>query len=257
MGARTHAYLRRFFNWCTERGYLKDNPISGLKPPGQAKDRDRVLDDAEALEVWRAAEAMSGVFGPMVKLLLLTGQRLNEVAGMRWAEINTDRATWVLPSERTKNKREHEVPLTKTALDILAAIPRMSADGKPSPLVFTTTGRTPVSGFSRAKKTIDAAILDARQEQDPEAEPMPHWTFHDLRRTVTTGLAKMGVHPHVADALLNHKSGTITGVAAVYNRHAYLDERRRALEAWEAHVLALAEGKAMTGNVVPLTRPGA
>nr|WP_299436827.1 tyrosine-type recombinase/integrase [uncultured Rhodospira sp.] len=103
---------------------------------------------------------------------------------------------------------------------------------------------------------MDAAILEARRADDPDAEPMPHWTFHDLRRTVTTGLAKMGVHPHVADALLNHKSGTITGVAAVYNRHAYLDERRRALEAWEAHVLALAEGKVMTGNVVPMTRPG-
>lgn len=257
MGARTHAYLRRFFNWCLERGYIKESPVAGLKAPGRAQDRDRVLSDSETLEVWRAIDSLGSLWGPMVKLLLLTGQRLNEVAGMRWSEIDTDSGTWVLPAARTKNKREHEVPLTETARSVLAAIPRMSIEYKPVPLVFTTTGRTPMSGFSSAKRALDKAILEARQSEDPEAKPMPHWTFHDLRRTVTTGLARLGIHPHVADALLNHKSGAITGVAAVYNRHAYLDERRRALEAWEAHVLALTQAQVTEGNVVVLAQRNA
>ena len=125
--------------------------------------------------------------------------------------------------------------------------------------VFTTTGRTAVSGLSGCKRSLDKAILDARMEKasevgaDPEkVEPMVHWTFHDLRRTAITGMARLGVHPHIADAVLNHKTGTIQGVAAGYNRHAYLDERRRALGAWEAHILAILDALPAGSNVMPL-----
>ena len=136
--------------------------------------------------------------------------------------------------------------MVDTAVAVLKAVPRLGD----SALVFTTTGRTPVSGLSKAKATLDQAIVKARGEG---AAPMAGWTFHDLRRTATTGMARLGIHPHVADAILNHKSGAIQGVAAVYNRHAYTEERRRALEAWERHVLALLEGMPMAGeNVVKL-----
>jgi integrase len=233
MANRTLAYVRKFFNWCVERGEISENPCKGLKPPGKISNRTRVLDDNELAEVWQAAEKTAYPFGPIVKLLILTAQRLNEVGGMRWDEVDLKSKTWTLPAERTKNKRHHEVALTDTAVKILRDIPKL--DG--CPFVFTRTRKTPVSGFSKAKRTIDAEILSARQENDEDATPLPHWTFHDLRRTATTGMARLEVPPHVADAILNHKDGTISGVAAIYNQHAYLKDRRLALRKWEKHVL--------------------
>jgi integrase len=256
MANRTLAYMRRFFNWCIERGYMEQNPCTGLRSFGEAVSRDRTLDDGELVEVWQAAEHVGSVWAPLIKLLILTAQRRSEVAEMRWSEIDFVRRTWTIPAERAKNKRAHDVPLADTALATLEAQPRLSFQDQvgsmvESPFVFTTTGKTPVSGFSKAKQILDRAILEARRESDPDAQAMPHWTFHDLRRTATTGMARLGIHPHIADAVLNHKEGTIRGVAAVYNRHAYLDERRRALEAWEAHLLGCIDGKSRTSqNVV-------
>jgi integrase len=243
MANRVLAYTRKFFGWCVERGYVADNPCAGIKAPGVPKTRERVLVDEELAEVWHAADAVGWPWGPIVKILTLTAQRRNEVVGMRWSELDLDKATWSLPGSRTKNKRAHEVPLTATAVDIVRGLPRM-----PGPFVFSTTGRSAVSAFTQAKKKLNRAILDAREN----GEPMPDWTFHDLRRTATTGMARLGIHPHVADAVLNHKVGTIQGVAAIYNRHAYLEERRRALEAWEAHVLAVLEGRTAGANIVSL-----
>ena len=247
MANRVLAYTRKFFGWCVERGHVADNPCAGIKAPGVAKTRERVLGDDELAEVWRAADAVGWPWGPVVKLLTLTAQRRSEVVGMRWSELDLDKATWSLPGSRTKNKRAHEVPLTAAAVDILRGLPRM-----PGPFVFSTTGRSAVSAFTQAKAKLNRAILDACGE----AEPIPHWTFHDLRRTATTGMARLGIHPHVADAVLNHRTGAIQGVAAIYNRHAYLDERRRALDAWESHVLAILEGRTAGANVVSL-RPTA
>lgn len=244
MANRTLAYMRRFFNWCIERGYTAQNPCAGIKPFGTNGSRDRILSDSELAEVWRAADRLDGIWPPMVKLLIITAQRRSEVAEMRWPEVDLSNRMWTIPAERAKNKRAHEVPLTETAVALLAASPHLSyQDGGgsvvESPFVFTTTGSTPFSGFSKAKEILDREILAARRAVDVDAEPMPNWTFHDLRRTATTGMARLGIHPHIADALLNHKDGTIRGVAAVYNRHAYLDERRRALEEWEQRVLEI------------------
>ena len=247
MANRTLAYVRKFFNWCIERGYLTATPCAGIKQPGAAKARERVIDDGELAEVWRAAEAIGGNWGAVVKLLILTAQRRDEVVSMRWEELDLESTNWTLPGERTKNKRWHEVPLVATAVAALRAVPRLAG----CPYVFSTTGMTAMSGLSRAKRRLDAAIADSRAKVG-NAEPMPGWTFHDLRRTATTGMARLGIHPHVADAILNHKSGAIQGVAAVYNRHGYLDERRRALEAWEGHVMVVVEGRTTAGNVVPL-----
>ncbi|KAF0112379.1 MAG: putative phage integrase [Rhodospirillaceae bacterium] len=245
MANRTLAYVRRFFNWCVEKDYLTTSPATGLKPPGAACARERTLDDDELVEVWRAAEAVGSVWKPLVMLLILTAQRRSEVAGMLWSEVDFERRLWTLPAERAKNGRTHEVPLVDTSVAVLKAVPRLGD----SALAFTTTGVTPVSGMANAKIAIDRAIARHRGEG---VAPMPGWTFHDLRRTITTGMARLGIHPHVADAILNHKSGSIQGVAAVYNRHAYTEERRRALEAWERHVLALLEGRAVAGNVIAL-----
>ena len=242
MANRTLAYIRRFFNWCIERGYTTQNPCAGLQPFGVNGSRDRTLSDSELSDLWHAAERVSAIWTPMVKLLLLTAQRRSEVAEMRWPEVDFEDRMWTIPAERAKNKRAHAVPLTETAIELLSSISRYSYLGEggfvvESPFVFTTTGSTPVSGFSKTKKTLDNEILARRCAVASDAQPMPGWTFHDLRRTVTTGMARLGIHPHIADALLNHKDGIIRGVAAIYNQHGYLDERRRALEAWEQHLL--------------------
>ena len=267
MANRTLAYVRKFFNWSIERGYITTSPCAGIKPPGVAKARERSLDDDELAEVWKAAETLGDPWEAIAKLFILTAQRREEVVGMRWPELDLDKAIWTLPGERTKNKRAHEVPLVTTATDLLAGRSRvttidpMTKKEKQSPFVFTTTGKTAVSGMSKVKTRIDVAIAMARVNAIKEAggnpddvKVMPGWCWHDLRRTATTGMARLGIHPHVADAILNHKTGSIQGVAAIYNRHAYTEERRRALEAWERHVLALVKGKADGGNVIALNR---
>lgn len=229
MANRQLAYMRKLFNWCIERGYLEVSPCAGLKPPGAERSRDRALDDTELAELWHAATDLGWPWGDFVKLLILTAQRRNEVSAMRWEELDFERRTWTLPQHRAKNRTGHIIPLTDGVTKILGELPTTGE------YVFSTTGHTPVSGFSKAKNRL-VVLVDKQKEGD---NPMPDWSFHDLRRTATTGMARLGVPPHIADAVLNHKSGTIKGVAAVYNRHAYLDERREALEAWEAHVLSI------------------
>jgi integrase len=207
----------------------------GVKPPAEERSRDRVLSAEELRLVWLATERQDWPFGPFVKLLLLTAQRLNEVAGMRWSELDLDAAMWTLPAERAKNDKAHHVPLSVQAIALIRSLPRL--DG--TDFVFTTTGRTPISGFGRAKQRLDETVQTIRREEAEvagesfdKAAAFPEWRFHDFRRTAVTGMAEMGIAPHVADRILNHVQGTIRGVAAVYNRHAYLDERRKALQDW-------------------------
>jgi len=164
------------------------------------------------------------------------------VAGMRWSEIDEARALWTIPGDRAKNGRAHEVPLSAPALDVLRSLPRL--DG--SDLVFTTNGQASISGFSKAKARLDRASGVGLTERD-------EWRVHDLRRTVTTFMAGMEIAPHVVDKLLNHVSGTIRGVAAVYNRHSYTDERRRALDAWARRLAAIVATESV-GNVVAFAR---
>jgi integrase len=247
---RALAYIRAFFNWTVERGRLPASPVTGMKPPTKEQARDRALSDDEIRWLWEACAAVGWPFGPLVKLLVLTAQRRDEVAGMERPELDLAKQNWTMPREKAKNNRAHEVQLSDAAIKVLRAIPRAS-DG----LVFTMTGKTPVSGFSRVKARIDAEMVKARRrslglpEDDkqygkatrlPDAKPLPvevpSWTLHDLRRTAATGMARLNFPPHVVDKVLNHVSGTIRGVAAVYNRFEYLDERRAALEAWGRYV---------------------
>ena len=261
MANRMLACVRKLFGWCVERGIIEQSPVTGIKAPSRETTRDRVLSDGELTEVCQAAAALSWPFGPFTQLLILTAQRRDEVAGMRWSEIDFDHALWTIPKERAKNGLAHEVPLSRPVADILRSLPRrMDEKGNPTDLVFTMTGKTPVSGFTKAKAGLDARVLKLRQKAltdargDPKtATPIADWTFHDLRRTATTGMAQLGVPPHIADKILNHKTGSIQGVAAVYNRHGYLEERRHALEAWASHVGRLLKPVAVE-NVVTLRK---
>ena len=176
------------------------------------------------------AEAEGFPFAPCIQLLLLTGQRRGEVSGMRWSELDFENAIWTIPAKRAKNGSAHMVPLAPLALEVIRTVPRYLD----SDFVFTTTGRTAISGFGRLKRRLDIAF-------GPDAED---WRVHDLRRTVATNMAMLKVQPQVIEAVLNHKSGLVSGVAAIYNRHSYLDEKREALEAWANRVAEIIDREA-------------
>jgi integrase len=236
---RTLAALRRMCAWAVERGLVESSPCEKVRAPAAETSRDRVLTDDEVRAAWAAFEGAGWPFGRCAQLLLLTGQRLREVADAQWSEIDVAAKTWTIPKERAKNGVAHEVPLSEAALRILDALPRIEAGRPPTRLIFTTNGKTAVSGFSRAKVGFD------------KATQIDHWTLHDLRRTAASGMAGLGIAPHVVEAALNHKSGSIKGVAAVYNRYSYGAEKRAALEAWGRYLDALVTG-APASNVVEL-----
>ena len=222
------AYLRKFFNWCADREVIGSPPTARMKR-SRLRSRDRVLSDEELRVVWLAFNAQRGLFGPLFKLLLLTGQRRGEVAGMRWEELrdlDNSEALWEIPGRRTKNHQSHVVPLAPKTVEIISAMPRIG------PFVFSTTDRTPVSGFSKAKARIDRWI--AEQKALIGAPPIPQWSLHDLRRTmVTIANDRLGVPPHIVEAMVNHVSGASkAGVAGVYNRAKYLVDRRETACRW-------------------------
>jgi integrase len=230
---RTLARLRALFNWAIEKDRLAASPVARMKLPTQEQARDRVLSDDELRWFWQACDEVEWPFGPLFKLLLLTAQRRDEVATMVWSDLDFEKRVWTIPRHKAKNDRAHEVQLSDAAIAVVRSLPHVG-DG----LLFTTTGETSVSGFSKSKRRLDAAMLDTKRAAigAHKGNAIPGWTLHDLRRTAATGMARLNFPPHVVDKVLNHVSGTIRGVAAVYNRFAYLDERRTALEAWGRYV---------------------
>jgi integrase len=241
---RVRAYAHAMFAWGTGNGLVPSNPVSTVRVEGRQISRERVLTDAEIGEAWRAAEKMGWPWGPYFQALILTLQRASETAGMRWFEISDDRSRWELPGVRTKNGKPHIVHLSAPVQKIIGAVPRITArpDLTPSVFIFTTNGKTPISGFSHAKTRPDNNILTERiatgQARGEAPKPLDPWRLHDLRRTGVTVMARLGVRQEVADRILNHVGGTVTGVAAVYQRHEWLAERGVALDQWAAHVLA-------------------
>ena len=249
MANRTLAVVRRPFGWCVERGVIDGSPVIGVKAPGKESKRDRVLDDNELRFVWNAAGALGWPFGPFVRLLILSGQRRGEVAAMKWSnlDLDGDEPKWTLPREATKGDRAHTVPLSPQVIDIIADLPRME-----SAFVFDTGRRkedTPINGFSKTKRDLDAKI--AKLVEKDEMEPLSPWTLHDIRRSAASGMAALNVPPHILSRVLNHAAGAAEGITAVYNRHAYTDEQRHALNAWGAHIERIVAGKE-AGNVVEL-----
>lgn len=219
---RALANLKHLMSWSVERGMIDASPIAGMKAPAKETPRERVLSDDELCALWAACDVESYPFGDCMKLLILSGQRRAEVSEMRWSELDLEKRLWTLPSQRAKNGRQHTVPLTDAMLDVLRKVPRFLN----SDFVFTTKGTTPISGFGRLKKRLDKSLHE-------DAEP---WTPHDLRRTMSTNMAQLGVPQPVTEALLNHKTGVVSGVAAIYNVYSYADEKREALEQWNTHV---------------------
>jgi integrase len=231
--ARALAYLGKFFNWCAERDIIETVPTDRIRPSHPTTKRDRVLSKSELVYVIRAIEADQSVFGALFLILLLTGQRRGEVAGMRWSEIRNfddEDAIWEIPGDRTKNKLTHLVPLPKTVCQLIKSLPNTGN------LLFTSTGKTPVSGFGKAKARLDARVAAFREEDGLEG--VPSWTLHDLRRTMVTMMnEKLRIAPHVVEAVVNHVSGLAkAGVAGVYNRALYLDDRKHALTEWSRHL---------------------
>ncbi len=234
---RKLAHTRRFFNWLVERGVLAASPVVGIKPPAKEIARDRILSDDEIVAVWRAAEEDGYPFGPLVQLLLLTGQRRSEVAGLRWDELDLAAAAWTLDAARTKSDRMHQVPLSPPALAILT---RISEPGRTGPLVFPSQaaldGEQPVSGFRKAKERLDAR------------SGVTGWRLHDLRRTAASGMARLAFDPHVVERVLNHATSAAGPLARVYQRYSYEAEKRAALDAWGAHVEALVSAPPQPGR---------
>ena len=215
--------VKTFFGWCVGRAILDISPAKGLAAPARERARDRVLDDDELAHMIGAARQIDGPYGGIVELLVLTGQRREEVAQLTWDEFDLASQTWTLPASRTKNGKRHIVHLSQAAIAVLMRLPRLGR------FVFSVSGTKPFQGFSAAKRELD------------KLSEVTGWRLHDLRRTCVSGMARLGVAPHVADKILNHQSGTISGVAAVYQRHEFLAERKDALERWSAHLARLLE----------------
>jgi integrase len=223
--------LSKMFRWLVQHRRVEVNPCAGVHRPSPPRSRERVLTNAEIVKFWTATEILGAPFGPAARLLLITGARLNEVAGMRRSELGDD-ATWNVPGQRTKNHRPLAVPLPPLAREIVAGLPPRGD------LIFSTNGRTPISGWSKTKARLDKAMN------------VPAWRLHDLRRTAATGMAEIGIAPHIIEACLNHVSGSKANVAGVYNRFAYGPEKKAALERWADYVAGLVCGRA--AKVVPM-----
>jgi integrase len=234
----THATLRKLFRWAISRGDLERSPLEGVEPPPAVPSRDRVLSDEELKLIWQGAIGIGRPFEGLLKLLMLTGQRREEVASLAWNEVDRAEALWILPAARAKNGKPHLVSLSAGALAVLDQVAR--GDDWPSQgLVFSTTGDTPVSGFSKAKRRLDHYLEDAMRE------PPAPWRLHDLRRTLATGLQRLGVRFEVTEAVLNHVSGSRSGIAGVYQRYDWREEKRRALADWGEHI------RSLVGNAAP------
>ena len=206
---------RPSFAWAVDQEFIEPapNPTTGIKG-NKNVERDRTLSDDEIVAVWSGCDKIGWPYGPLFKLLLLTAQRRNEVGQMEWSEIDLDKNIWTIPGKRAKNGKPHIVHLSRLAAEIIASLPRING----SKYVFTTSGETPVNGWSASKTSLDKYVI----VEDP-------WTLHDLRRTAASGMAQLGIAPQVVDRVLNHTAGTIKGVARIYNRYEYRDERKGAL----------------------------
>jgi integrase len=215
---KTLKSIKTFLRWCVGRAILDQSPAEGVPLPTKEVARDRVLDDQELAQVILAARKIGGPYGGIVEFLALTGQRREEVAGLTWEELDLEQRIWTIPKSRTKNGKAHVVHLSDQAMAVLKRADRQG------PYVFSLLGSKPFQEFSGAKRQLD------------QLSGVTGWRLHDLRRTCVSGMARLGVAPHVADKILNHQGGTISGVAAVYQRHEFLPERRAALDLWGAHI---------------------
>ena len=236
------AYASVLFGWAHKRGDIAENPLTGMVKPEAPKARVRVLTDDELAAAWKASQKLTDPFAPFFRLLILTGQRRTEVAAINWSELDRASATWTIPADRAKNSVAHIVPLSAIVVDELDRLSKIAHGDDDTPaekwpkagFVLTTTGRTPISGITKAKRALDEAIVKARG-----GEALAGWSIHDLRRTLATGFQRLGIRFEVTEAVLNHVSGAKGGIAGIYQRHDWRTEKRTALDAWSNHVAAI------------------
>lgn len=237
--AKAHKWLRKFFNYAVDKKsrFLKVSPMHAMTSPFADGKRTRVLTESEIGVLWEASNKLANAFRDLVRLLLLTGQRLREVAQMSWAEVDMAKGQWIIPAERTKNKHAHLVPLASQAAAILDAIePDLK---KRKGYILSTDGKNAIAGFSKAKSSLDsemALVAKNRSRDGIQAVETGHWVYHDLRRTFATGCQAKGVPLNHTEAVLNHRSGTRGGIAGVYHLHEYEHEKKLALDMWSNHV---------------------
>lgn len=253
---RAYSAIHRFGAWCVERGILDVNFCAGVKKPAPERSRDRILTSDEIKLFWKATGEAGYPFGSWARLMLLTGARRTEVARLEFTELDFEKGEWQLPAERSKNGAAHLMPLPKLAVEELKQAPKVGSKPK---YVFTSGAQEvegvcpPISGYSKFKVWLDVRMAElavgAPEGQGDGAE-VPHWTYHDLRRTSASLMGELGIPPHVVEAALNHKTGKVQGVAKVYNRYDYLQERKQALEALAARIEEVASGKGASSNVV-------
>jgi integrase len=224
---RARAALSSLYAWAIAEGLSDTNPVVGTRKAADERPRERVLSDEELSLIW--CHVGGGDYGDIIRLLILTGQRREEIAAMLWSELDIEKSLWRIGGDRTKNGLPHDVPLSVEAMRILDRRTKQNDRD----LIFGTRG--PFSGWSNSKTSLDARVQTARQ-----ASALDPWRVHDIRRTVATRCADLGVMPHVVEAMLNHISGHKAGVAGIYNRASYLAEKRAAFDLWAKHVSLLA-----------------
>ena len=233
---RVLSHTSAMLDWALERQYVTENITAGIKRRDVETEDERVLSPAELRAIWRAAEKEPFPHGAWIRALILTGMRRNEVRCLPWSEIDGAAALWTLPKARNKSKRDHEAPLSTAMIELLGTAPRNKG-----PYVFSLNGKTPFGGYQRLKERLD------------QASGVTDWIYHDIRRTVRSGLGELGIADELAERCLNHSLGKLT---RIYNRHAYRDEKRAAMQAWADRVgLIVSEGRDAP-NVVEL-RAGA
>jgi integrase len=261
---RVGGLLKRLFRFAVGRDVIEADPAAALMLPGAEVQRERTLTDPEIKMLWLATNPASRAdernkagrlkphpsmfpWGAYFRLLMLTGQRRGEVANMRWASIDLDKRTWALEADETKSARPQLVPLSPAAVELLRDLPRLSyeQDGETvaSPYVLTTNGRAPIADFSKPKRWLDDEMVRLARAE------LPDWRIHDLRRTVSSKLAELGVEPFIRRRILNH---ALEGVDKVYDRFDYLERKRAALDLWAKHLAEIIKGKSGGDNVVPL-----
>lgn len=245
----SHSALSAVFKYATTRHvklFPKSiSPMIDVPAPAPSVERKHYLNDAELVLLWNSTFELGWPFGEIYRLLILTGQRRCEVGHLVKPELNLEDMRWLIADGRTKNKREHLVPLVGSAVDIIKTLPTMKSSKQ---LLFTTKGETPVSGYSRAKMRIDDIMKKAATKEGISLRP---WTVHDIRRTVATGMQSLGVKLEVTEEVLNHKTGSRTAIARRYQVYEYEAEKRAALETWERHLLSLVSGQS-NDNVIKL-----
>lgn len=231
------AVLRRLFKWAVSRGDVERSPMEGMETPPAVKARERWLTDVELGRIWKQAPKTHRCFGPIVRLLIATGQRREEVTSLDWAELDRDAREWTLPGDRAKNGEPNIIPVNDLAvaeLDRVAGRDRWPRRGR----VFPTSSGAGFTAYSKGKKKLDKLVAS------DGGDALLAWRLHDLRRTLATGFQRLGVRFEVTEAVLNHVGASRSGVAGIYQRHDWREEKREAMRTWNDHLTAILAAEA-------------